>query len=108
LLRATELRGARLDAPLDALLVGVPPTTPTMPRERPNPVSVAHLALGLALRLWRGAPPLAEGGTVILLHHLRRAFAAPTQHPYRQLFRDPQFARDAAAFEQAARAAAAD
>jgi len=108
LLRATELRAARLESPLDAVVVGVPPTTPTIPRERPNPISVANLALGLALRLWRGAPPLVEGGTVILLHHLRRTFAVPTQHPYRQLFGDPVFARDPAALDEAARAAADD
>ncbi|HET7044874.1 MAG TPA: lactate racemase domain-containing protein [Gaiellaceae bacterium] len=108
LLRATELRAARLDAPLDAIVVGIPPTTPTIPRERPNPISVAYLGLGLALRLWRGGQPLVEGGTVILLHHLRRSFAVPTQHPYRQLFRDEQFARDAAGLEEATRAAAAD
>lgn len=108
LLRAVELRAARLDGELDAIVVGTPPTTLAIPRERPNPIAVAHLGLGLALRLWRGAPPLAAGGTVILLHHLRRTFSAPTQHPYRQLLRDPDFARDADAFEEAARAAAAD
>ncbi len=108
LLRAIELRAARLPGPLDAVVVGVPPTTATMPRERPNPVAAAYLALGLALRLWRGGQPLVEGGTVILLHHLRRTFAVPTQHPYRQLFRDPSFARDPAGLELAARAAADD
>jgi hypothetical protein len=30
------------------------------------------VALGLALRLWRGTPPLADEGTVVLLHPLTR------------------------------------
>src|SRR5439155_7403410 len=38
LLRAVELRRAELAAPLDALVIGVPRTTPYMPRERPNPL----------------------------------------------------------------------
>jgi hypothetical protein len=89
LLRAIELRAAELDEPLDAIVVPIPPTTPSLPRERPNPVSVAHLGLGLALRFWRNEPPLREGGTVILLHHFRRKFAVPTQQPFRTFFRDP-------------------
>lgn len=107
LLRAIEVRAAELDGPLDALVVGIPPTTPSVPRERPNPVSVANLGLGLALRLWRNRPPLVEGGTVILLHHLRRHFAVPTQHPYRTFFRDLD-ARDEAAVAAAEAEAAAD
>jgi hypothetical protein len=89
LLRAIEARAATVEAPFDALVVPVPPTTPSLPRERPSPVSVAHLALGLGLRLWRTAPPLRAGGTVILLHHFRRAFTVPTQGPFRSHFRDP-------------------
>jgi hypothetical protein len=90
LLRAIELRAAELDEPLDAIVVPIPPTTPSLPRERPNPVSVAHLGLALALRFWRNESPLREGGTVILLHHLRRQFEVPTQQPFRTFFRDPQ------------------
>jgi hypothetical protein len=89
LLRGIEVRAAAVEEPLDALVVPVPPTTPALPRERPSPVSVAHLALGLGLRLWRTAPPLRAGGTVILLHHFRRAFSVPTQGPFRSHFRDP-------------------
>src|SRR5881396_604692 len=37
LLRGIELRGITLDRELDAVLVGVPRTTPYLPRERPNP-----------------------------------------------------------------------
>ena len=43
-------------------------------------------ALGLALRLWREAFPVVEGGTVILLHRFHRHFAHPTQQPYREIF----------------------
>jgi hypothetical protein len=88
LLRAIEIRAAGLDEPLDAVVIPIPPTTPSLPRERPNPVSVAYLGLGLALRLWRNRPPVRPGGTVILLHHLRRRFEVPTQQPYRAFLRD--------------------
>ena len=50
---ARSSRAIELDEPVDALVIGIPPTTPFMPRERPNPVSAAYLGLGLALRLWR-------------------------------------------------------
>jgi hypothetical protein len=102
LLRAIELRAARLDEPLDAIVVPIPPTTPSLPRERPNPVSAAYLGLGLALRFWRNQPPLRDGGTVILLHQFRRAFEIPTQHPYRTFFREPS-ARDGSALADAER-----
>jgi hypothetical protein len=46
----------------------------------------AYLALGLALRLWREAFPLVEGGTVILMHRFPANFAHPTQQPYRTIF----------------------
>jgi lactate racemase len=83
LLRGTVFKGCALDAPLDAVVIGIPSTTPWMPRERPNPVTAAYLGLGLALRLWRNAPLVAEGGTAILLHPLPRRFPRPTQTPYR-------------------------
>jgi hypothetical protein len=86
LLRAVETRSATLDTRLDAIVIGVPRTTPHLPRERPNPLLAAYLALGLALRLWREAFPLVEGGTAILLHHFHRHFAHPTQQPYRTIF----------------------
>ncbi len=57
LLRAIEFKGAALDEPLDAIVIGIPPTTLSYPRERPNPVIAAYLGLGLALRLWRNAFP---------------------------------------------------
>jgi hypothetical protein len=86
LLRAVEVRSASLDHPLDAICIGVPRTTPHLPRERPNPLLVAYLALGLALRLWRDSFPVVDGGTAILLHRFNRHFAHPTQQPYRAVF----------------------
>jgi hypothetical protein len=79
-----------------------------MPRERPNPVSAAYLGLGLALRLWRNAPPVRQGGTVILVHPLTRRFPAPTQAPYRALFYEPHTARDVDALHAAEEVAAND
>ena len=86
LLRAVEARSATLEGRLDAIVIGIPRTTPHLPRERPNPLLAAYLALGLALRLWREAFPVVEGGTVILLHRFHRHFAHPTQQPYREIF----------------------
>jgi hypothetical protein len=86
LLRGVELRGAALDGELDAICIGVPRTTPTLPRERPNPLLAAYLGLGLALRLWRDGFPVREGGTAVLLSRFQRRFAHPTQQPYRAFF----------------------
>jgi hypothetical protein len=108
LLRATVFRGVELDAQLDALVIGTPPTTPWMPRERPNPVSAAYLGLGHALRLWRNAPPIVNGGTAILVHPLPRRFPRPTQTPYRALFYDARTARDIGAMRDAEDAAVRD
>jgi hypothetical protein len=108
LLRATVLKGVSLAEPLDALVIGIPPTTPWLPRERPNPITAAYLGLGLALRLWRNAPPIAAGGTVILIHPLPRRFERPTQTPYRALFYEPRTARDVDAMREAELAAVLD
>ena len=86
LLRAVEARSAPLEQRLDAIVIGIPRTTPHLPRERPNPLLATYLALGLALRLWREAFPLVEGGTAILMHRFHRHFTHPTQQPYRTLF----------------------
>ena len=93
----SESRAARLEGRLDALFIGVPHTTPHLPREAPNPALVAYLALGHVLRLWRDAFPIVEGGTVILLNRFTRRFPHPTQQPYRALYqalsgggRDPE------------------
>jgi hypothetical protein len=108
LLRGTVFRGAELAEPVDALVIGIPPTTPFMPRERPNPISAAYLGLGLALRLWRNMPPIKAGGTAILVHPFTRRFARPTQVPYRVLFYDQRSARDIGAMRDAERAAVED
>jgi hypothetical protein len=105
LLRGTVFRGAELARPVDAVVIGIPPTTPFMPRERPNPISAAYLGLGLALRLWRNMPPLAPGGTAILVHPFPRRFAHPTQAPYRALFYDHRSTRALGHMGRAERAA---
>ena len=86
LVRTIELRGIRLDEPVDALVVGVPWTGAHVPREPLNPITSAGIALGHALRQWRDAFPIAEGGTLVLVHSLTRSFAHGTQAPYRALF----------------------
>ena len=86
LLRGVESKAAQLDEPLDAICIGIPHTTPNLPREAPNPLAAAYLGLGLALRLWRDAFPVVDGGTAILLSRFKRRFPHPTQQPYRALF----------------------
>jgi hypothetical protein len=108
LLRGVELRGTTLDGPLDALCVGIPHTTPYLPREQPNPLLGAYLGLGLALRLWRDSFPLAEGGSAILLHRFQRHFSHPTQQPYRAFFAATRSGPDASAVAQAERNAGTD
>jgi Lactate racemase N-terminal domain len=108
MLRAVDARTARLEGQLDVLCVGIPRTTPYLPRERPNPLLAAYLGLGLALRLWRDRFPLVEGGTVILLHRLHRHFTHPTQQPYRTFFGGRGAGRDPAQLESAERAARVD
>ena len=94
LLRAIELRRATLEEPLDALVIGIPGTTPFLPREKPNPLLAAHLGLAHALGLWRDAFPIRDGGIVILVHRFRRTFVRPTQQPYHVFFRSDPIARD--------------
>ena len=108
LLRAVELRRAELDGPLDAIVIGVPGTTPYLPREAPNPLLAAYLGLGLALRLWRDAFPVVDGGTAILAHRFTRAFAHPTQTPYRPFFHAARIGRDPEMLAEAERAAASN
>jgi hypothetical protein len=108
LLRAIELRHATLDEPLDVLCIGVPRTTPYLPRERPNPLLAAYLGLGHALRLWRDAFPIAPDGTAVLLHRFHRHFAHPTQQPYRAFFQATRLGREPERLAEAERAAAAD
>lgn len=86
LLRGIARRSVRLDEPLDAIVIGMPWKHHHQPRERLNPITVAAVALGLALRLWRDAFPVRDGGTAIILHRLSRHFAHRTQDPHRLLF----------------------
>jgi hypothetical protein len=105
LLRGIARRSTRLEQPLDALVIGMPWKHHHSPRERLNPITVATIALGLALRLWRDAFPVVEGGTAIVLHQLSRHFQHSTQDPYRSLFhalRDGRTTTELAAAEQAA------
>jgi hypothetical protein len=108
LLRAVQLRRAELDAPLDALVIGIPSITPYLPRERPNPLLAAYLGLGLALRLWRDSFPIVDGGTAILLNRFSRHFAHPTQQPYRTFFHATRTGRDPRVLADAERASATD
>jgi hypothetical protein len=108
LLRAVELRRTELDAPVDTIVMGIPRVTPFLPRERPNPLVAAYLGLGLALRLWRDAFPVADDGTAILVNSFRRHFAHPTQQPYRAFFHATRIARDPRMLAEAERAAAQD
>jgi hypothetical protein len=108
LLRAVELRSARLDRPLDAICLGIPGSTPHLPRERPNPLLAAYLGLGLALRMWRDEPPVAAGGTAILVHRFHRHFSHPTQQPYRAFFAATRMGPDPEAIAAAERDARTD
>lgn len=108
LIRTVEARSTSLHGRLDALVIGIPRATPHLPRERPNPVLAAFLGLGLALRLWRDAFPVADGGTAILVHRFHRAFAHPTQHPYRAFFQATRAGRDEEELVRVEEEAAAD
>lgn len=108
LLRAIELRRATLDEPLDALVIGIPGTTPFLPREEPNPLLAAHLGLAHALGLWRDAFPVRDDGIVILVHRFRRTFPRPTQQPYHVFFRSDPIARNPELLSAAEEAVTAD
>ncbi len=108
LLRAVEFRSARLDRPLDAICLGIPHSTPHLPRERPNPLLAAYLGLGLALRMWRDEPAVAAGGTAILVHRFHRHFSHPTQQPYRAFFAATRAGPDPEELATAERSARAD
>ena len=107
LLRAIAAREVVLDEPLDAIVVGIPPTTLHLPRELPNPLNAAQLGLGVALKLWRDSFPVVDGGTAILVHPLRRRFHHPTQQPYRTFFAATRFGREPEELRAAEHAAVA-
>jgi hypothetical protein len=108
LLRAVELRSTVLEEPLDALCLGIPRSTPHLPRERPNPLLAAYLGLGLALRLWRDEPAVVAGGTAILVHRFHRHFVHPTQQPYRAFFQATRSGPDPEAIAEAEREVGGD
>ncbi|MBA3400881.1 MAG: DUF2088 domain-containing protein [Actinobacteria bacterium] len=108
LLRGIALRGTRLEEPVDALVMGVPWIGPHVPRESLNPITVAAVALGLALRLRRDAFPIRRGGSLVLVHPLTRSFAHGTQAPYAAMFNSMRGAQDQEALAQAERSAAVD
>ena len=109
LLRGIQLRAARLEERVDAMVVGVPPATHFLPRERPNPLAASYLALGLALRLWRDNFPVNDGGTAIVMHRFVRHFTHPTQQPYRAFFAaTTRFGREPDELAQAEDAASSD
>ena len=108
LLRGIARRATRLEQPVDALVIGMPWKHHHSPRERLNPLTVATVALGLALRLWRDAFPIVEGGTAIVLHRLGRHFEHRTQDPYRSLFHALRDGRTISELAAAERIAATD
>lgn len=105
LLRGIALRGAHLERPVDTLVVPLPWKALHQPREPLNPITVASVALGLAVRLWRDEAPLVPGGTIVLLHDFGRTFGHGPQAPFRALFdalRNAQEPERLAAREQVA------
>jgi hypothetical protein len=108
LLRGVDLRAIRVVAPVDALVVGVPWAGPHVPREHVNPITVAALTLGLALRLRRDAFPIVAGGTLVLVHSLTRSFTGAAQAPYAAMFQALRNARDEQDLADAERAAYTD
>ena len=86
LLRGVARRGVRLERAGRRARDGVPWIGPHIPREPLNPITVAAVVLGLALRLRRDAFPVREGGTLVVVHPLTRSFAHVTQAPYAATF----------------------
>ncbi|HLF68897.1 MAG TPA: lactate racemase domain-containing protein [Gaiellaceae bacterium] len=107
LLRGVELRGARLQEPVDALVVGAPWSGPHLPYTATNPVTAASVVLGLALRLHRDAFPVSIGGTLVLVHPLSRSFAH-ADAPYAAMLAAAREARDPEQLAEAERDAADD
>jgi lactate racemase-like protein len=108
LVRGTALRGTRVDEPVDTLVVGVPWFGAHLPREPVNPVTAAAITLGYALRLRRDAFPIRPGGTLVLVHSLRRAFGQGSQASYASMFQALRNARAPDELDAAELAAASD
>ena len=107
LLRGIELRGTTLDAPLDALVLGHPGTTPFLPRRAAEPARRrARSGSGTRLALWRDTFPVADGGVVILVDRFRAPSRGRRQTPYLAFFRQTPIARNAELLAEAERVAA--
>ena len=108
LLRGIALRGTSLAAPVDALVLPLPWKAPHQPREPLNAITAAATGLGLALRLWRDAFPVVDGGSAVLLHSFSRTFGDGPGAPYRALFHLLRAGREPEALAEAEALAAAD
>ena len=108
LLRGVELRAARLDGQLDAIVVPLPWLGSHLPREPANPLTATHTAFGLALRMWRDSFPVADGGTAVLLHPFGRRFGHGPGAPHRALFHLLRAGADGDALASAEETAARD
>ena len=108
LLRGIARRSTPLEQPLDAIVIGVPWTHQHAPRERLNPITVATVALGLALRLWRDAFPVATAARRSCCTGSRATSRTAPQEPYRALFHALRDGRTAEDLADGEREAAAD
>ena len=108
LLRGIALRGTPLAAPVDTLVLGVPWSGPDFPHEPANPVTAAGIALGMSLRLYRDAFPIRPGGTLVLVHPLKRNFGSGAQAPFASMFRALRDVHDDEELAAAEREAALD
>ena len=108
LVRGVALRGLDIGEPVDALVVGAPWIGAHVPRERINPITAASAVLGIALRLRRDAFPIRDGGTLVLVHPLRRSFAGGTEAPYVSMFHALRSGRGPEDLSRAERDAAGD
>jgi hypothetical protein len=107
LLRGVETRSATLEGQLDAIVIGIPRTTPSLPRERPNPLLAAYLGLGLALRMWRDRTAGRERTRSCCIGST--GIPHPTQQPYRAFFQaTTRLGRESVELLEAERAAVED
>jgi hypothetical protein len=108
LLATLEARTTAVAGELDVICIPIPDTTLMLPRERPNPLAAATFGLGYAFRRWRESPPLAQGGTIVLMHGFERHFAHPNQQPYRAFFSALHLGRDQEILAEIARGVGSD
>ena len=108
LLRGIELRSRRPRAATGRDRDRDPASDPLPPARAPESAARCVPRPRLALRLWRDAFPVVEGGTAILLSRFSRHFAHPGQQPYRAFFAATRFGREPEELAGAEQAAAAD